>query len=98
MSTNPRECIYTNYINIQKRLRKISKKKYHKYIDQFVYPQYRINTSNFIESKDCSTPVAYLKNHLVRDAFASYKPISFGDWVVHTLMRHCLLKLISFIS
>lgn len=98
MSTNPHECIYTNYIKIQKSLRKISQRKYHKYIDQFVYPQYRINTSNFIQSKDFSTPVQYLKNPLVKDAFASYSPISFGDWMVHTLMSHRLLKLISFIS
>lgn len=94
MSTNPKECIYANYLRIQQELYYMVTDEMQKYIDLFVYPQYRSNTVMYILNNDYETPQKYLSERLIQRSMNAYAPVTLGDWIVHTLMRHKMFKLL----
>lgn len=97
MSTNPEECIYVNYLRIQQELYDMVTDEMQKYIDLFVYPQYRRNTEMYILNNDFDTPQRYLSEILIQRSMKAYAPVSFGDRIVHFLMRHKMFKLLTLV-
>lgn len=93
ITTKPREEIYINYMKLQQLLCSKVGDKYSAMIDRFVYPQYRVNTMNFLKRGEYSLPRKYLGADLVKRSMASYKPVSIADWAVHFCLRHHLLSI-----
>jgi putative glycosyltransferase len=93
MSTKPNEIIFSNYIQIQKKLYQRIPTPYHNYIDEFVYPQYRTNIMKFIHEGDYATPTRYLHDIYVQRALDIYRPVSIADRLLHTCLRKGWLRL-----
>lgn len=95
MSTKPKEEIYDNYMILQQALYSKVPKSDHKYINRFVYPQYRVNTVNYIKAGDYATPRKYFANDLIHRAFKSYRPVSIADRFIHECLRNRLFRLVA---
>lgn len=96
ITSKPYVELYDNYLHIQKRLyEKVGVNT--KYIDKFVYPQYRANTVAFLRKNDLTIPRHYLKDKYIKKAFSSYVPSNHKDWLLHTIIRFRFLKLAQFL-
>lgn len=93
MSTVPKAEIYANYMVLQQLLYNKVCEEDSRFIDSFVYPQYRRNTQNFLKCGEYDIPRKYLKEQSIQKAMSSYEPVSFADWIVHFCMKHRFLKL-----
>ncbi|MDE6272747.1 MAG: glycosyltransferase [Muribaculaceae bacterium] len=94
MSTEPNEIIFKNYLKLQQELYERISESHHRYINQFVYPQYRGNAMKFIKRGNYQIPKKYLRMKLIRHSFSSYQPVSLGDFIVHICLRFGLYKLV----
>lgn len=93
MSTVPKEEIYTNYMILQQRLyEKVSEESYDK-INSFVYPQYRVNTMNFLKEGEYAIPRRYLAEELVQRSMRSYSPVTFRDRLLHLCLKYRFLRI-----
>ncbi|MBD5415808.1 MAG: glycosyltransferase [Bacteroides sp.] len=98
ITTNPKEELYTNYMLLQQHLYQIVGDCNKDYINRFVYPQYRVNTMNFLRIGDRETPRQFLKHPLVRTAIQAYIPVSFADYVLNYCLKRRWLKLANFFN
>lgn len=97
MSTVPREEIYTNYMLLQQFLYdKVCETDYDK-INLFVYPQYRVNTMNFLKNGEYGIPRKYLAEELIRKSFQSYSPLTIFDKILHFCLKNRFLGIAKFV-
>ena len=95
MSTSPHELIYINYIDIQKYLYSKVPDIYHRYVDEFVYPQYLANTKKYLNIGNVDIVREYLKNPYIKRAISSHSPTCFGDMVIKYMFKYGLFKLLT---
>lgn len=78
--------LYDNYMKIQTLLYSIVPKKYHRYVDEFVYPQYLGNSMKYIRQGDFETVRDYIKMNPIRKAIYTHKTTCMGDFVIKYLL------------
>lgn len=93
MSTNPKEEIYINYMLLHRVLYDMVEGDDKKYIDLFAYPQYRVNSMNFIKKSNFTIPRKYLKEQFIKNALSSYRPVSLADRLLNFCLKYRLLRL-----
>ena len=94
VSSRPHECLFINYINIQKALLNLTDSQYHKEVLEFVYPQYLALTFAFIRTGESKIPGRYLAEKEVRKAIINHRPSCIGDCIVKYLFLFRLFFLL----
>lgn len=79
--------LYINYMRMQRQLLAWVPSSLHKYVYEFVYPQYVAMTLRYLRLGDYETPKAYMDNSLIRDAMSAHKCHTAGEWAMHTCLR-----------
>lgn len=92
VSSRPHECLFINYIDIQKQLLSLTNYRHYKEILEFVYSQYLAITFAYIKKGDSRIPAKYLAKKDVRKAVINHRPSGIGDCIVKYLF---LLRLFS---
>lgn len=91
VTKKPFRSLFDNYIEIQRLLYLKAPKKFHRYIGEFVYPQYLGNTKLFLINGNHDIPKFYLKNKYIRCAIRQHKSTCLGDALVKYSFRFGLL-------
>lgn len=92
ITKKPYRSLFDNYIEIQRFLYSKAPKKFHRYIGEFVYPQYLGSTKRFLLNGNHEIPTFYLKNKYIRHAIRQHKSTCLGDALVKYSFRFGLLS------
>lgn len=94
VSRKPKISLYEGYIDIQKYLYSKISTENHRYIEEFVYPQYLANTKRYLQTGNFVIPRQYWKNPYIKRAISSHAPTCFGDGLIKYLFKWGWFKLL----